>query len=65
MKTLFKTLLQLGFNLITGAFALVVFNLVAGLINYHLPLNFFTALATGALGIPGIALLAALKALYG
>ena len=45
-----------------GALALMIVNRFGALINYSLPLNPLSALAVGALGLPGVALIAALNA---
>ena len=46
-----------------GGLALWLVNHFGALVNFSLPLNPFTALLTGLLGLPGLALVAALDAL--
>ncbi len=46
-----------------GALALMIINRFGALLNYSLPVNPLSALAVGALGLPGVALIAALKAI--
>ena len=46
-----------------GALALMIINRFGALLNYSLPLNPLSALAVGALGLPGVALIAALNAI--
>ena len=46
-----------------GALALLIVNRFGALVNYALPLTPLSALLVGALGLPGAALLAALKAI--
>lgn len=46
-----------------GALALMIINRFGALLNYGLPLNPLSALAVGALGLPGVALIAALNAI--
>ena len=45
----------------TGLILLVVFNLLSRFTGYHLPLNFYTALYCGFLGLPGLISLCFLK----
>ena len=46
-----------------GALALMIINRFGALLNYSLPLNPLSALAVGALGLQGVALIAALNAI--
>ena len=46
-----------------GALALMIINRFGALLNYSLPLNPLSALAVGALGLPGVALIEALNAI--
>lgn len=46
---------------LVGAALLFAFNLAGSFVGVRIPLNPITALLTGALGIPGLALLLALK----
>lgn len=48
-------------NTVAGLALLFAFNLVGGFFGVRIPLNPVTAVVAGALGIPGVALLLALK----
>ena len=48
---------------VMGALALVLVNLLGGLLGFHVAINPFTAMAVGFLGLPGAALVVALKLL--
>lgn len=56
-----KLTLQLIGNAVVGVVLLFLFNLVGGFWGFHLPLNPVTAVVAGFLGLPGVALLFALK----
>ncbi len=40
-------------------------NLVGGIFNFHIGLNYITAIFTGILGVPGVILLVILKLVLG
>ena len=44
-------------NSVLGGAALAVINFLGGFLGFHLPLNFFSAIIAGFLGVPGVALL--------
>ena len=46
---------------VMGALALVLVNLLGGLLGFHVEINPFTAMAVGFLGLPGAALVVALQ----
>ena len=48
---------------VMGALALVLVNLLGGLLGFHVAINPFTAMAVGFLGLPGAALVVALQML--
>ena len=48
---------------VMGALALVLVNLLGGLLGFHVAINPFTAMAVGFLGLPGAALVVALQLL--
>jgi inhibitor of the pro-sigma K processing machinery len=56
-----KVILKLVFNFLLGGIALVLINLLGGIIGFGIALNPVSAFVAGTLGIPGIALLAILK----
>ena len=58
-----KFLRRLLAGSLLGALALWLVNHFGALVNFSIPLNPFTALLAGLLGIPGIALAAVLNAL--
>lgn len=51
-------------NAILGGLVILLFNWVGAYINLQLPINPFTALVVGFLGIPGVILLIILHILY-
>ncbi len=57
IKLIFKILA----NALIGGLALIVINWIGGFFSFHIDLNFFSALITGALGVPGIIILLILK----
>ena len=59
-----KILLKALYGTLTGALILIVINFIASYFDYHIALNVFTALITGFLGIPGVALLVILKLMF-
>lgn len=57
IKLVFKLLV----NALVGGLALIIINWIGAFFNFHIDLNIFSALITGALGIPGIVILLILK----
>lgn len=57
LKLIFKILA----NALIGGLALIVINWIGSFFSFHIDLNFFSALITGALGVPGIIILLILK----
>lgn len=51
-------------NSILGALCLVIINLAGHIVNIHIGVNPFTAVAVGALGIPGVVGLLILQIFY-
>ncbi|HHV78648.1 MAG TPA: pro-sigmaK processing inhibitor BofA [Firmicutes bacterium] len=58
-----KVVLRIGYTAIVGALALWAINLVGNVFGFHFPVNLVTALITGYLGVPGLGLIVAVKAL--
>ena len=56
-----KWALKLLLNALIGFAGLALLNLLGGQIGLSLPLNWFNAIITGLLGIPGVVLLLLLK----
>lgn len=56
-----KKILKLIINSILGGVIIYVINMVGASFNFHVGLNIWTALLTGFLGVPGVALLILLK----
>ncbi len=56
-----KILLKLVYNAIIGGIVIVLINIIGGLFDFNLALNFGTALVVGFLGVPGVILLIILK----
>ena len=56
-----KIIVKLILNGVVGGLALILFNLIGAFVNLHIPINPFTALITGLLGIPGIIMIAFLR----
>ncbi len=52
-----KLLLSVAYHILLGGLAIIVFNFIATYFGAHIPMNLVTALITGYLGIPGLALL--------
>ena len=57
IKIVFKLLL----NGIIGGLAIVIINIIGKAFMFSIPLNIFSALITGTLGVPGVILLIVLK----
>ncbi len=56
-----KLIFRLFANAMVGGISLVIINWIGAFFNFHIELNFFSALITGALGVPGIIILLILK----
>lgn len=56
-----KLILKLVLNGVLGGIAIFFINLLGNLIGFTIPLNLFSALVAGILGLPGIILLVILK----
>ena len=48
-------------NMILGAWCYAIVELTSFYTGLHIPLNYFTALITGILGVPGVALIEIMK----
>ena len=59
LKIVFKLLA----NAVVGAIVLVLINFIGGFFAFHIDLNFITALIAGALGVPGVIILAIIELL--
>lgn len=59
-----KLVLRCGYALLAGLAAIAALNLVGSYFAFHLPLNIFSAFTVGFLGVPGIALLVALRNVF-
>ncbi len=59
-----KAVLKLVYNALLGAIALIVLNLVGGLLGFHITFNIATAFIVGILGIPGLILLIILELMF-
>ena len=60
-----KSILKLVLNSCLGALMIFIINLVGTLFNFHIGLNYITAIFTGILGVPGVILLVILKLVLG
>ena len=49
-----KIIIKLILNVAIGLFALIIINTMGNYINIHLPVNVYTILTAGFLGIPGV-----------
>lgn len=58
-----KIFLKLIYNALVGGLTLVAVNFIGGYFGYHIALNVVSSLVVGLLGIPGLALLAVMKAI--
>ncbi len=56
-----RILIKLFLNAIIGIIVLFLFNIVGGIFNFSLSLNFLNAFIVGFLGVPGVILLIILK----
>jgi len=52
-----KVIGKLVLNSLAGGAALVLINFLGSFLSFPLPLNFFSTIITGFLGVPGVALL--------
>lgn len=59
-----KIILKAVYSAIIGGLLLIVINFIGGAFGFHIALNIITALTAGILGIPGVALLAAMKYMF-
>jgi len=59
-----KLMLRLVLNSVIGALLLIGFNYIGGTWSCTVPVNIYTALTCGLLGIPGFVLLLLLKWVY-
>lgn len=60
-----KSILKLVLNSCIGALMIYLINLVGGIFNFHIGLNYITAIFTGILGVPGVILLVILRVILG
>ncbi len=56
-----RLLLRTAYALAIGAVAILLINLVGGLIDIHIPFNAASVLSAGLLGLPGIVLVVMLR----
>ena len=56
-----KKVAKLVFSLLVGGMAIIIINIIFGVFNYHIALNPITAFIVGVMGLPGVALVVALK----
>ena len=56
-----KLIIKLLANALVGGIALIIINWIGAFFGFHIDLNFFSALITGALGVPGIIILLILQ----
>lgn len=56
-----KRILKFVFNSVLGAGLIWVINLIGANFNFHVGLNWYTVIATGILGVPGVILIVILK----
>lgn len=52
-----KVVGKLAVNSVLGGAALLIINFLGNFFDFHLPLNFFSAIIVGFLGVPGVGLL--------
>jgi len=60
-----KVVMKLVYNAILGGIALIALNFAGSLVGFQIAFNLASAFIAGILGIPGIALLVALKFMFG
>lgn len=63
-KTPARIFAKLILNAALGMLALVLVNSLGVLVNFHIPVNIYTIITTGVLGIPGFVLTVILTRLY-
>ena len=61
LKVPLKIAMRLLLNSLLGGMVILVINFLGQYINFHISLNFFSALIFGTLGLPGVILLVILK----
>jgi len=61
LKVPLKIAMRLLLNSLLGGMVILVINFLGQYINFHISLNFFSALIVGTLGLPGVILLVILK----
>ncbi|MDP4182438.1 MAG: pro-sigmaK processing inhibitor BofA family protein [Bacillota bacterium] len=59
-----KIIMRLIYNCLLGALLLLAINFIGRMMGFNIPLNIFSAVLVGFLGIPGVLLLVALKFFY-
>jgi inhibitor of the pro-sigma K processing machinery len=60
-----KCILKLVLNSCFGALMIYLINFIGAFWNFHIGLNYVTAIFTGILGVPGVILLLILKLIMG
>lgn len=65
LLTPLKVVVKLVCNSLLGAVAIILVNVIGGLIGFHIALNIYTAFIVGTLGVPGFVLLVILKLMFG
>jgi len=60
-KAPLKIISKLIFNTLIGCIVLLVINLIGGAFKFHIPVNIYSSLITGFLGVPGLILLVIIK----
>lgn len=60
-----KHIIKLVLNSFLGGFLIYIVNIIGTSFEFHIGLNFWTALFTGMLGVPGVVLLVLIKILIG
>ncbi|OPZ89036.1 MAG: SigmaK-factor processing regulatory protein BofA [Firmicutes bacterium ADurb.Bin419] len=56
-----KAVAKLIYSSLLGGIAIIVINIIFSVFNYHIALNPITAFIIGMMGVPGVALIVALK----
>lgn len=60
-----KSIAKIIMNSILGGILIYIINLIGGVFNFHIGLNFATSVFIGILGIPGAILLVIIKIIIG
>lgn len=60
-----KHIIKLLINSVLGGLLIYIVNIVGASFNFHIGLNFGTAIFTGLLGVPGVVVLVLVKLLIG